>query len=101
MWKFSLRAVKVVVELTFTVRESRETKKLDALPSILKLSTLLSETTIGRTLKLCGQMGVITKFPEPGKTMGPPQLNEYAVDPVGVATIKPSAQYEFKNSPFI
>ena len=34
----------------------------------------------------------------PGAIIGPPQLNEYPVDPVGVETISPSAQYVFKNS---
>ena len=41
------------------------------------------------------------KFPEFGKTIGPPQLKEYPVDPVGVETIRPSAQYVFKYSPSI
>jgi hypothetical protein len=52
------------------------------------------------TFKLCGAMGVTTIFPELGITIVPQQLNEYAVEPVGVATISPSAQYEFKNSLF-
>lgn len=30
--------------------------------------------------------------------MGPRADNEYAVDPVGVATMIPSAKYEVKNS---
>ena len=34
----------------------------------------------------------------PGAIIGPPQLIEYPVDPVGVETISPSAQYVFKNS---
>ena len=42
--------------------------------------------------KLCGATGVITKLFEPGKIIGPPQLREYAVDPVGVEIIKPSDQ---------
>ena len=33
-----------------------------------------------------------------GKIIGPPQLNEYAVEPVDVEMIIPSPQYEFKNS---
>jgi hypothetical protein len=51
-------------------------------------------------LRLWGATGVITKLPDSGKTTGPLQLNEYPVEPVGVATISPSAQYVFKNSPF-
>jgi hypothetical protein len=46
----------------------------------------------GLTLRLCGAIGVITKLLEDGANIGPPQLSEYAVDPVGVATINPSAQ---------
>ena len=41
---------------------------------------------------MCGATGVMIKFSEPGITMGPPQLREYPVDPVGVAIIRPSAQ---------
>ena len=51
---------------------------------------------IGLTFKLCGAIGVMTKLFEEGAIIGPPQLREYAVDPVGVATINPSAQYEFR-----
>ena len=42
-------------------------------------------------------MGEIIKFPELGIIIGPPTLREYAVEPVGVEIIKPSAQYVFKN----
>src|SRR6188768_692544 len=63
--------------------------------------TELSARMIGLTVRLCGLTGVMTKFPDRGKISGPPQLNEYPVDPVGVATIIPSAQYEFKNSPLM
>src|ERR1700758_2493060 len=44
-------------------------------------------------------MGVKIKLSELGSNIGPPQLNEYAVEPVGVEIIKPSAQYEFKKTP--
>jgi hypothetical protein len=37
-------------------------------------------------------MGVMIKFSEFGKIIGPPQLKEYPVLPVGVLTINPSAQ---------
>ena len=47
---------------------------------------------MGRTLRLCGATGVITKLPEPGKMIGPPQDKEYPVEPVGVLIIIPSAQ---------
>ena len=42
--------------------------------------------------RLCGATGVMTKFPDLGKTIGPPQLKEYPVEPVEVAIITPSAQ---------
>src|SRR3982074_3372782 len=73
--------------------------KFSARPSTSKEMMLLSGTTMGRTFRLCGATGVITKLAESGKTTGPPQLREYPVDPVGVATISPSAQYVFRNSP--
>jgi hypothetical protein len=81
------------------VRESHDNKYFELRPSISKESTFESDNTIGRTVRLCGDIGVITKFADWGKMIGPPQLNEYAVEPVGVATISPSAQYEFSNSP--
>src|SRR5690606_22441329 len=55
----------------------------------------------GLTLRLCAAIGVMIKFLLVGCIMGPPQLSEYPVDPVGVEIINPSAQNEFKNSPFI
>jgi len=67
-------------------------KKFLDLPSTLNLMVTLSGKTIGRTLRLCGAIGVMTKFPELGKIIGPPQLKEYPVEPVGVASIIPSAQ---------
>ena len=85
---------------TVSVRESQETKNFVLLASISKVKTTLSGTIRGRTFKLCGAIGVITKFCAFGNIIGPPQLKEYAVDPVGEATIKPSAQYELINSPF-
>ena len=39
-------------------------------------STSVSGITIGLTLRLCGAIGVIKKFPDPGYTIGPPQLSE-------------------------
>ena len=55
-----------------------------------------SEITTGRTLRLCGATGVITKFPDCGNITGPPQLKEYPEEPVGVETMIPSAQYELR-----
>ena len=73
-------------------RESNVQRKFSVLPSISNEMTELSEMTMGLTFRLCGATGVITKFPELGKRMGPPQLKEYPVEPVGVAMIIPSAQ---------
>src|SRR5690606_32410743 len=75
-----------------SVFESQDSKKCSLRLSTSRSSSKSLEITTGRTLRLCGDTGVITKLPLPGIMMGPPQLNEYAVDPVGVATIIPSAQ---------
>ena len=48
-------------------------------------------STIDRSNSMCGDTGVITIAAMPGSTIGPRAENEYAVDPVGVATITPSA----------
>tara|TARA_B100000212_G_scaffold5705_1_gene4259 strand:+ start:656 stop:817 length:162 start_codon:yes stop_codon:yes gene_type:complete len=53
---------------------------------------LLSEITSGLAFKLCGAIGVKTRFLLSGIIIGPPQLSEYPVEPVGVEIIKPSAQ---------
>ena len=52
----------------------------------------LSEITNGLAFRLCGAIGVKTKFLLSGIIIGPPQLKEYPVDPVGVDIIRPSAQ---------
>lgn len=46
--------------------------------------------TRGRNDKLRGQIGVRTIALNEGCTIGPPADNEYAVEPVGVETIRPS-----------
>lgn len=46
--------------------------------------------TSGRKDRLRGQIGVRTRALRDGWTMGPPADSEYAVDPVGVETIRPS-----------
>jgi len=40
---------------------------------------------------MCGEMGVSSTQRWAGDTIGPPAENEYAVEPVGVATMTPSA----------
>ena len=44
----------------------------------------------GRNERLCGQMGVTRMQGTWGCTMEPPAARLYAVEPVGVATIRPS-----------
>ena len=44
--------------------------------STLSVTTLLWSINTGRTFKLCGATGVMIKFDELGKIIGPPQLNE-------------------------
>jgi hypothetical protein len=46
--------------------------------------------TRGLNDKLRGQMGVNTSALSEGWTIGPPADREYAVDPVGVETMRPS-----------
>ena len=46
---------------------------------------------MGRLLSVCGAMGVMISASMAGCTIGPPADRLYAVDPVGIAMIKPSA----------
>jgi hypothetical protein len=46
--------------------------------------------TRGRNDKLLGHIGVSTNALKDGCTMGPPAEREYAVEPVGVDTMRPS-----------
>jgi hypothetical protein len=65
------------IEVSITsVRESHVRRYFELLPSISNESILVSDKTIGRTLRLWGEIGVTTIFPDPGKTIGPPQLKE-------------------------
>src|SRR5215217_5056839 len=59
-----------------------------------------SATMIDRFVSTCGQIGVITNTPDSGSRIGPPADKEYAVEPVGVATTKPSALNSVSGSPF-
>ena len=43
--------------------------------------------TIGLLVNVCGAIGTSKKVSEFGFIIGPPQLSEYAVEPVGVETI--------------
>jgi len=48
-------------------------------------------TAIGRVLSLNGEIGTISYASNKGSIIGPPELKAYAVEPVGVDTITPSA----------
>ncbi len=54
--------------------------------------------TIGRLVSVCGAIGVTITASTLGRTIGPPAARLYAVDPVGVATIRPSAFTRVTNS---
>src|SRR5439155_1724433 len=56
-------------------------------------------TTSGRTARVCGQMAATTMASTLGTTIGPPADSAYAVEPVGVATTIPSAEYCPTSSP--
>ena len=47
-------------------------------------------TTTERFVSAWGQIGVTVRTLHSGLMIGPPAASEYAVEPVGVATIKPS-----------
>lgn len=53
--------------------------------------TVLSGNNICLNESVCGQIGVIKRPGVSGWTIDPPADMEYAVDPVGVAIISPSA----------
>ena len=59
--------------------------------STFKVMTEVSGTTIGRTLRLWGATAVRHSVPVEGAIIGPPLDRLYAVEPVGVVTISPSA----------
>ena len=84
-----------------TVRPSICTGRLPSAVKIELLSTsfctftysaLLLGNTMLRSISEWGQMEVTTKQSVSGLTTGPPAAIEYAVEPVGVDTITPSAR---------
>lgn len=81
-------------ELLFNVAilESNETRYCSSRPETFSLISVSSVITNGLAFKLCGAIGVITNAFTSGVNIGPPQLKEYPVDPVGVDIINPSAQ---------
>ena len=77
---------------TVVYLESNDSNASCSRLSTFKMILVLSGITSGRAIKLCGAIGVTTRFFEEGEITGPPQLNEYPVDPVGVAMMSPSAK---------
>ena len=71
-----------IESITFPSRERIETETF-----------VESGTTSGLAFRLCGAIGAMIKTFDSGAQIGPPTLNEYAVDPELVATRSPSAQY--------
>src|ERR1043165_10143682 len=63
------------------------------------LTTALAGSTRGRTASVWGQIAVTTIASTVGTTIGPPADIEYAVEPVGVLTMMPSAEYCATSSP--
>ena len=82
----SLELLKVVI------LESKDIKNSFSLPLTLILISVLSGIINGLAFKLCGAIGFIIRFSASGIIIGPPQLKEYPVEPVGVEIISPSAQ---------
>ena len=74
------------------VRESMETKISPERPMASKRKVQVSGIINGLTVKWWGAIGEITNDCIAGLIIGPPTLKEYAVEPVGVETINPSAQ---------
>ena len=74
----------------FIVRLSMDMEAVLPLVRMRSDMTLPSDITIGRIVRLCGDMGVRTTARHEGDIIGPPALSEYAVDPVGVDTMIPS-----------
>jgi hypothetical protein len=71
---------------------SNDTSRSSAHPAIGSMTMrYVAGTTRGRTASVCAAIGVTTIASTPGTTIGPPALSEYAVEPVGVATMMPSA----------
>ena len=61
-----------------------------SLRAVLMLTRLLSVTTSGRELSVCGQIRLITNTFVSGIRIGPPADIECPVLPVGVEMIRPS-----------
>ena len=58
-------------------------------------------STSVRSNSMCGEIGVSIRHCSAGDAIGPCTEKEYAVLPVGVATMTPSAAYEVNGVPLI
>ena len=56
-----------------------------------KSSSSWAASTSVRSKSMCGEIGVSNRQRNAGEAIGPRTENEYAVEPVGVATMTPSA----------
>ena len=72
-------------------RPSMASRKCELRHSTWNASSELSAIIIGRTLRLCGATAVSENTLVPGTIIGPPLDKEYAVLPVGVLMMRPSA----------
>ena len=82
----------IVVEQRLAHLSIHGEKRLPSLGAWQTISiTLLSGTSTGRLVSMCGHTGVMQMAATAGNTIGPPAESEYAVEPVGVAMISPSA----------
>ena len=72
-------------------RPSAESTPLSS-PITSSCTWLEAFSTNDRSNTMWAAIGVSTRESTPGLTMGPRAENEYAVEPVGVATITPSAE---------
>jgi hypothetical protein len=69
-------------------------------PLTMSMATsVASGSTMGRLVSVCGAIGTSTQPGIDGCRMGPPADSEYAVAPVGEATIRPSARWLATNTP--
>ena len=84
--------------ISWVSRPSAETNPGSS-PTTSRLTTLLAPSTNDRSKTICAAIGVTMRHGTSGETIGPRAENEYAVEPVGVATITPSAENVVTYSP--
>ena len=81
-----------------TATPSTMAKALPSSGRAISVMTLSPLTMMGRAVSVCALMGLITITLLEGTTTGPPVAREYAVEPVGVETMMPSAMNDARNS---